>query len=115
MPSTRAKRTRKSQGIEDWKIEFLLYGCCKRDDGSNRVTPYLWREEYGGPFCNVVLKAWRELRDELLPQWIKDHPGSRPWAWWKIDAPGPRGESETETDYLRRHGLLTAAELKLSK
>lgn len=26
-------------------------------------------------------------RSEILPQWIKDHPCSRPWAWWRFDAP----------------------------
>lgn len=32
-------------------------------------------------------RTWRDLRDELLPDWIREHPGTRPWAWWEFDAP----------------------------
>ncbi len=32
-------------------------------------------------------RLWNELRDELLPGWIADHPGTRPWAWWSFDGP----------------------------
>ncbi len=32
-------------------------------------------------------RLWNELRDGLLPGWIADHPGTRPWAWWLLDAP----------------------------
>ncbi|MFA9477109.1 hypothetical protein ACERK3_02260 [Phycisphaerales bacterium AB-hyl4] len=35
-------------------------------------------------------RAWEVLRDDLLPEWIADHPGTRPWAWWRYDAPERR-------------------------
>ena len=35
-------------------------------------------------------QAWEEFRDELLPAWIAEHPGSRPHAWWLYDAPERR-------------------------
>lgn len=31
--------------------------------------------------------AWDSARDEVLAEWIRDHPGTRPWAWWRFDAP----------------------------
>jgi hypothetical protein len=34
--------------------------------------------------------AWEQLRDELLAEHVAEHPGSRPWAWWRWDAPEPR-------------------------
>src|SRR5262245_24475643 len=34
--------------------------------------------------------AWEVLRDGLLPEFIAENPGRRPWAWWAFDAPGPR-------------------------
>jgi hypothetical protein len=33
---------------------------------------------------------WQEHGDDLLAEWIADHPGTRPWAWWRFDAPEPR-------------------------
>ena len=82
--------------------------------------------------------AWSELRDELLPTWVEQHPGTRPYAWWRFEAPEPRrqvssgpeslgpatwfgcpssfrgmphdGMFETEAEYLERLGLLTPVE-----
>lgn len=51
--------------------------------------------------------AWREHAAELAP--LVD-PGSRPWAWWKYDAPEPRFPREAQTAYLLRCGLLTEKE-----
>src|SRR5262245_25666510 len=33
---------------------------------------------------------WREHGPTLLETWMAQHPGSRPWGWWKWNAPGPR-------------------------
>lgn len=38
----------------------------------------------------AVQAAWEELSDELLPEFIADHPGTRPAAWWLFDAPEPQ-------------------------
>ena len=35
-------------------------------------------------------EAWLELKDTLLPKWIRQHPRSRPYAWWRYDAPERR-------------------------
>jgi hypothetical protein len=43
---------------------------------------------------DAMRKAWEELRHELLPEWIREHPGTRPYAWWKFDAPEPRRHME---------------------
>lgn len=34
--------------------------------------------------------AWDSVRSELLDGWITDNPGTRPFAWWRYDAPEPR-------------------------
>lgn len=40
--------------------------------------------------CNINIRAaeeaWLHLRDELLPRFITEHPGRRPWAWWAFDS-----------------------------
>jgi len=34
--------------------------------------------------CLVV---WRELREDVLMEWVKAYPGTRPAYWWHFDAP----------------------------
>jgi hypothetical protein len=33
---------------------------------------------------------WAIHRDAILSAWIAEHPGTRPWAWWKFEAAEPR-------------------------
>ena len=35
----------------------------------------------------VVSAAWDELRSALLAEFVVEHPGARPYAWWVFDAP----------------------------
>jgi len=30
---------------------------------------------------------WESHKAEILADWLREHPCSRPWAWWKYDAP----------------------------
>lgn len=30
-------------------------------------------------------KAWGMLKAEILAEWIAEHPGYRPWAWWHLE------------------------------
>jgi hypothetical protein len=30
--------------------------------------------------------AWREHGAEILMAWVRERPGTRPWAWWQYDA-----------------------------
>ncbi|MGE3107322.1 MAG: hypothetical protein AB7G11_13990 [Phycisphaerales bacterium] len=46
---------------------------------------------------DLARQAWTELRDELLPEFIREHPFSRPWGWWRFDAPEARREAEEES------------------
>jgi hypothetical protein len=32
-------------------------------------------------------EAWEKVKTEILPEWIRKHPGTRPAAWWEFDAP----------------------------
>ena len=31
--------------------------------------------------------TWNEHKESILKDYIKQHPGKRPWAWWRFDAP----------------------------
>jgi len=35
-------------------------------------------------------RDWRAIRSDILADWIREHPGTRPAAWWRYDAPEPR-------------------------
>lgn len=71
-----------------------------------------------------VEAAWSGWRDEILREWVRQRPGTRPAAWWVIDAPRSTVRSpvvsvltrvdiratESEASYLLRHGLLLPGE-----
>jgi hypothetical protein len=114
----------------------------------------------------ALRELWDRARGEVLTGWTKDHPGTRPAVWWRLDAPRellgthsgcfydgklqqPRKQLsgagcdaslisaympsyksglptawagyeegdppvfESQAAYLRRHGLLTAGELRV--
>ena len=35
-------------------------------------------------------KDWQAVKDDIIATWIAEHPGTRPFAWWQYDSPGPR-------------------------
>lgn len=92
MPSTRKRAPRRSLA-EPWKVDFLLTGCVKRPDGGNSCKPYLWEAATECCFADerALIPAWEAARGELLPRFIQDNPGRRPFAWWEFDCTtGPR-------------------------
>jgi len=38
-------------------------------------------------FTGERLRLWRQHRAALLAEFVDEHPGRRPWAWWAFDAP----------------------------
>lgn len=113
MPTTRRRIARKrTVSVEAWQVEFVLYGKVLRPDGGPSCKPYLWRPEFDGCFArsNAAKELWESIRNQELPRWVKEHPGSRPSAWWEFDASEPRPRGESEAAYLERHDLLSPAE-----
>jgi len=37
-----------------------------------------------------IRAAWEALRSTILPAWIRKRPGTRPWGWWRFEAPERR-------------------------
>jgi hypothetical protein len=56
---------------------------------------------------------WAAHAEDLIARWAEDHPGRRPWGWWRYAAPGPRrqlagsGRPAPEPAW-REHGGLPA-------
>lgn len=60
-------------------------------------------------------EVWGAAREELLRDWIAGHPGSRPPAWWRFDAPAAGiaiRPDESEVEALDRSSLISADELE---
>jgi len=68
------------QEIEPWMMEYFLTGEEPADPWQARAF-MAWKNPR---------KTWRAIRDEILPEWIRQNPGKRPFAWWIYDAPEQR-------------------------
>ena len=97
------------------------------------------RAFFGPSPTELLREAWAAWGKWITAQWIETFPGTRPFAWWLCDAPGERRttdyfdrehasgrdsmlihgilytcslppKQESEVDYLRREGLLSAEE-----
>ncbi len=91
-----------------------------------------FREEIRHTFFHdnaEIAGAWDQIGDEIVADWVRDKPGTRPEIWWRLSAPEPGrttdgGARETldipiaapppaeQTAFLRRHGLLLPGEEK---
>lgn len=75
----REKREIHSQAVRQYLLDGL-WPTEEQEDASWEIFALTGSKE-------TVLSAWKDLREDLLPDWIRDHPGTRPWGWWKHDAP----------------------------
>lgn len=90
--------------------EYLFYG----------LEPDRDAEEYKRLFYSH--SVWQAHRETLLAEFIRLHPGRRPFMWWMLEAPESRRRLsdrehepavfESEAAYLRRYNLLTSEELE---
>jgi hypothetical protein len=39
----------------------------------------------GLPDLKAFREAWKRYRHEILPAFIREHPGRRPFAWWLLE------------------------------
>jgi hypothetical protein len=58
--------------------------------GGNHLGGYGVRHRPDSFRWDDARAAWDDLRDDLLPEWIAEHPGRRPFGWWAFDAIEPR-------------------------
>jgi hypothetical protein len=65
-----------------------------------------------GPERPSVFDMWQAVGQDIVADWVKDEPGTRPRCWWRFDSPEPLGPGETQAAYLRRHNLLLPGEAK---
>jgi hypothetical protein len=59
-----------------------------------------------------VEKLWRACGEDIVREWVRANPGTRPSLWWRYSAPEPLPEDEDEAGFLARHHLLLPGELR---
>jgi hypothetical protein len=90
MPRVSRRSKRRRHGYDDEQIRHLLQGYTFITGKGFSFN----RRDHDGGDIEAMRKAWDELRHELLPQWIAEHPGTRPAAWWRFDAPERRQRTD---------------------
>lgn len=78
-PTRRSKSRRAKHGEE--MEQHLLTGHCLM----SLIDPDYFTDD-------EVKEAWQELKGALLPDFVRQNPGHRPWAWWHIEMAGKRRE-----------------------
>lgn len=68
------------------EADFLFF--CDRRTAAKALDPDIDWYEISDSEAEC---AWRRVRDRVLSFWTEQHPGSRPWAFWRFDAPAPKG------------------------
>lgn len=86
MPTNRKRRTRtiKKHAIDPAEIYFLQYGTNEGGPPYEHLKIEFFMRRKGSDRWKPI---WEEVREEIMPGWTKKHPCTRPWAWWKFDAP----------------------------
>lgn len=90
MPTNVRHRTRGPKVKPDAEMIAVLCGQepARQDWGLFRVR-YLLTSRHTRVASDDALAAWHAVRKEVLPAWIAAHPGTRPLAWWRYEAPTP--------------------------
>ena len=85
VPTTRRRRSRLSDApttLTPAVLEYLRTGVYPTDH--NGVWEVIHKTAAAGEGLRADWTAWR---DSILADWNRQHPGTRPWAWWRFDAP----------------------------
>jgi hypothetical protein len=89
-PQPRRRRLPVSRTTWLWLLEQIDMDSYPADGWPDDLNPFelLWLDCYGyGAELTPVREAWEAVRDLIIPKWIAERPGTRPQAWWLIDAP----------------------------
>jgi hypothetical protein len=92
----RVRRNRRNMGFTIKHLDQFRHG---HDYGFWEKGTYFGDVHVGGAGRGAFEEAWPIFRDEILHDWIRmdeprasghGGPGSRPYAWWELDAPERR-------------------------
>ena len=85
MPTNRKGKPRgRILSTDLFKLEYLKFGARPKNQGGNLEILLNFSE------WEHKRTVWEKHRDEILAEWIRKHPGTRPYAFWVLDTPEPR-------------------------
>ena len=63
----------------------------RRAEVPDLLRRYFREERKHTFFCDnaEIAGAWAQIGDEIVEDWIRDKPGTRPMMWWRLSAPEP--------------------------
>jgi hypothetical protein len=98
MPTKRTRVIHQRKNLSNTALFFASDGLCGDPESINRFEKFT----FGSPTVrpDECRDVWLAIRDELLPQWIKERPGTRPSWWFLFDPECPRVSAED----IKRHG-----------
>lgn len=79
------RRAAKVETLPAWVGAWFLEGEAPE---SGDVAAYFEMRFAGGESAERM--RWTAHEGELLARWVAQHPGTRPWAWWRFSAPEGR-------------------------
>ena len=87
MPSLRTTAVRKRRTIE---VSDMAFAFMADDPGyeSREGDPFeVLHLRYPDPRNGEYTRAWQAVGAEIMGWWPERHPGTRPKAWWELEAP----------------------------
>ena len=93
------RRAVKVERVPDWIAAYLLDGEAPAE-GTADHGDYVAAVFLAGP--SGARNSWLQYEGELLARWAVQHPGTRPWAWWRFSAPEGRRQVSGEADHAGR-------------
>ena len=78
MPSKRTRRTRQRRA----EVPPAVFSLLNDSEPESTVRFFMTDAE--------LRVAWSHVRNEILEDWAREEPGTRPRHWWQYEAPEPR-------------------------
>jgi hypothetical protein len=115
-PKPRKTRKKREQNLLP-ALKYLLETGDENQENFAQEDRYNEFVKFTGGVIPDIFDYWKNFGTEILAEWIKKNPCTRPWAFWAIDAGGNVFYCEIpaiveQVKYLEKHGLLTEPEKK---
>ena len=75
-------RSMKKTMIDPAEIYFVQHGTSEGGPPCEHLKFKFFMRRTGG-----WQPVWEEVREKIMSVWTKKNPCTRPWAWWRFDAP----------------------------
>jgi hypothetical protein len=98
MPTKRTRVIHPRKNLSNTQLFYASDGLWGDEADVNKFEGFTYKSPTVCP--DECREVWLTIRDELLPQWTNEHPGTRPTWWYLFDPECPRISAED----ISRHG-----------